>query len=181
MGKFGITPTKDADYSINFHYVNRDKVNPPSIDSVKVFTSTPAFSHFFRYPFYDDWGIDLNAEQKLTSWMTCKAKLFYHNHVDELQSYSDETFMKAIALSNYQDYIVGGTLITEFKPVAWNAIRLSFNYKGDSHKQRDDLNYPFENFFSFTGSAGIEDEVTLSKNFSIVVGGSYRSPTPTGT
>jgi outer membrane receptor protein involved in Fe transport len=171
--KFGFTPTKDSDYSINFHYINRDKGNPPSLDSVTVFTSKPAFSNFFRFPSYDDWGIDLSGEQRVNNWLTFKAKLFYHNHVDELQSYSDETFLDSIALSKYQDYIIGGSLVTELRPVNWNTVRIALNYKGDSHKQRDDSYLPFENFFSWTGSVGVEDEITYWKNFSIVAGGSF--------
>lgn len=171
--KFGYTPTKDSEYAINFHYVNRDKGNPPSLDSVKVFTSPPAFSNFFRFPSYDDWGIDLSGEQRVNNWLTVKAKLFYHNHVDELQSFADETFLQSIALSKYQDYIIGGSMVTELRPVKWNTMRFSLNYKGDSHKQRDDSYQSFENFFAWTGSVGVEDEITYWKNFSVVVGGSF--------
>lgn len=168
--KFGITPTKDSDYSVNFHYISRDKGNPPGLDSVKV---NSTFSNFFRFPTYNDWGVDLSGEQKATEWMTFKGKVFYHNHVDELASYRDETFTDQIALSKWNDYIIGGSLVTELKPVAWNTVRIALNYKGDSHKQRDVVSDPFANFFSWTGSVGIEDEITYWKNFSIVAGGSY--------
>jgi len=171
--KFGYTPTKDGEYSINFHYINRDKGNPPSLDEVRVFTTNPKFSNFFRFPSYDDWGIDLSAEQRINPWMTVKGKLFYHNHVDELQSFSDETFLEAIALSKYQDYIIGGSMVTELVPVKWNTVRISLNYKGDSHKQRDDSYQSFENFFAWTGSVGIEDEINYWKNLKLVVGGSF--------
>lgn len=171
--KFGVTPTSNADYSINFHYVSRDKGNPPSLDSIRVFPDPPAFSNFFRFPTYNDWGIDLSGEQRVTAWYAFKGKLYYHNHVDELRSYSDKTFMRAIALSPYHDYIIGGSLVNEFKPVDWNAIRISLNYKGDSHKQREDIYQQYENFFSFTGSVGLEDEITYWNNFKIVFGGSY--------
>ena len=171
--KFGFTPTKDADYSVNFHYVDREKGNSPSLDAVTVFPNQPAFSNFFRFPTYNDWGVDLSGEQKVNNWLTLKAKLFYHNHVDELESWSDETFTDSIALSKYQDYIIGGSLITELKPVAWNTVRIALNYKGDSHKQRDVDYLPFENYYSWTGSVGIEDEISYWKNFAIVAGGSY--------
>lgn len=171
--KFGYMPTKDGEYSVNFHYINRDKGNPPGLDEVRVFTSPPAFSNFFRFPSYDDWGIDLNAEQKITPWMTVKAKLFYHNHVDELQSFSDETFLSAIALSKYQDYIIGGAMVTELKPVKWNTLSFSLHYKGDSHKERADAYQSFTNFFAWTGSVGVQDDITYWKNFKITLGGSF--------
>jgi outer membrane receptor protein involved in Fe transport len=171
--KFGITPSEGSEYSINFNYTTREQGNPPSIDSVRLSPNRPAFSNFFRFNQYDDWNIDLSGQQKLGDKVTMKGKLFYHNHVDGLDSYSNENFTNIIARSNYYDYMIGGSLITEWKPVTWNTVRFVFNYRGDSHKQRDDDYLPFENNFAFTGSTGIEDEITVTKDFSVVVGGSY--------
>jgi len=171
--KFGITPSEGSEYSLNFNYTMKDHGNPSSLDSVRVMPNRPAFANFFRYNQYDDWNIDLSGQQKLGEKVTLKGKLFYHNHVDGLDSYSDETYSKIIARSNYYDYMIGGSLITEWKPVSWNTARFVFNYRGDSHKQRDDNYLPFETFWAFTGSTGIEDEITIAKNFSVIVGGSY--------
>ncbi|MDD3293893.1 MAG: TonB-dependent receptor [Geobacteraceae bacterium] len=171
--KFGITPSEGSEYSLNFNYTMKDHGNPPSLDSVRVMPNRPAFANFFRYNQYDDWNIDLSGQQKLGDKVTLKGKLFYHNHVDGLDSYSDETFSKIISRSNYHDYMIGGSLITEWKPVSWNTARFVFNYRGDSHKQRDDNYLPYETYWAFTGSTGIEDEITIAKNFSVIVGGSY--------
>jgi outer membrane receptor protein involved in Fe transport len=126
-----------------------------------------------RFKEYNDWGLDLSGQQKITDRFSLKGKVYYHNHVDELVSYSDQTYSKDIATSRYEDYLVGGYLIGELKPVDWNTIRGSFNYRGDSHKQRDDDYLPYEKFFSWTGSAGIEDEIYFTKKFSAVIGASY--------
>jgi iron complex outermembrane recepter protein len=172
--KFGIEPSANSEYFVNFHYISREKGIPPSVREVRIPSlNRPAFSNFYRFPTYDDWGIDLSGQQKVNDKLALKGKLFYHNHVDELASYPDQNFSNVIATSKFQDYMIGGSLITEFKPVQWNTMRLALNYRGDSHKQRDDVYLPFENFFSFTGSVGIEDEMQLAKNFSLVVGGSY--------
>jgi len=171
--KFGITPSEGSEYSLNFNYTTREQGNPSSIDSVRLFPNRPAFSNFFRFNQYDDWNIDLSGQQKLGDKVIMKGKLFYHNHVDGLDSYSNENFTNIISRSNYYDYMIGGSLITEWKPVTWNTVRFVFNYRGDSHKQRDDNYLPFENNFAFTGSTGIEDEITITKDFSVVVGGSY--------
>lgn len=171
--KFGIEPTAGSEYFINFNYTAKDHGNPSSLDSVRVNTRRPAFANFFRFNQYDDWGIDLSGQQKLGEKWTLKGKLFYHNHVDGLDSYSNENFTTIIARSNYYDYMLGGSLIAEWRPVNWNTVRFVLNYRGDSHKQRDDNYLPFENFFALTGSTGVEDEITFNKNFSVVVGGSY--------
>lgn len=171
--KFGIEPSTGSEYFINLSYISRDYGLPPSTDSVNVFTSRPYFSNFFRYNRYDDLGIDLSGQQKLGDKVTLKGKVFYHNHVDGMQSYADQTYLNPNAYSNYYDFMIGGSLIAEFRTAPRNALRLFFNYRGDSHKQRDDTYLPFEHYFSWTGSTGFEDEVTVTKNFSVVLGASY--------
>ena len=89
--KAGIEP-EGGEYYINFHYIDRDKGYPPKVDAVTVFLDRPAFSHFAELPLYKDWGIDLSGQQKIIDELTLKAKLFYHNHVDDFESYSDYTF-----------------------------------------------------------------------------------------
>lgn len=171
--KFGIEPSKGSEYYVNLSYISRNYGMPPSTSSVNVFTTRPHFSNFFRFNRYDDWGIDLSGQQKIGERVTLKGKVFYHNHVDGLQSYPDQSYTNPFAYSNYYDYMIGGSLIAQIQAATWNTVRLAFNYRGDSHQQRDDIYLPFESFFSWTGSAGIEDEMTLARNFSIVVGASY--------
>ena len=146
---------------------------PPSTISENVFTSRPAFSGFARITRYDDWGIDLSGQQKVVDALTLKAKLFYHNHVDDYTSFSDQTYSEEIAVSRYKDYLLGGSLTTDIKPVDWDILRLGFNYRGDSHKERDDTYLPFAESFSYTGSVSVENEFNLVKNLSMVAGVGY--------
>jgi outer membrane receptor protein involved in Fe transport len=171
--KFGVEPSAGSEYFINFHYIAKGKGLPPSTESVRVITSRPAFSNFFRFDKYNDWGVDLSGQQKVTDRLSLKGKLYYHDHIDELVSFSDQNYSQRIAVSRYEDYLVGGYLTAEYKPVDWNTARASVSYRGDSHKQRDDAYLPFEDYFSYTGSVGIEDEIRFSKNLSVVVGASY--------
>lgn len=171
--KFGIEPSAGSEYYLNFHYTNRDKPIPSNVISVMRMTARPAFTNFFSFNRYDDWGLDLSGQQKLGDKVTMKGKLFYHNHADAMDSYSDWNYNNLVARSAYYDYMIGGSLITEWRPVSWNKVSLALNYRGDSHKERADNYLPFENYFAWTGSVGVEDEVTISKNFSVVVGGSY--------
>src|SRR4030043_1912329 len=171
--KAGIEPDSGSEYYINFHYLSREKGNPPSTEEVQVLPDRPSFSQFARITRYDDWGVDLSGQQKIVEQLIMKAKLFYHNHIDDYTSYSDQTFDEEIAVSRYKDYLTGGAITTDFKPVKWDIIRLSFNYRGDSHKERDDTYLPFAESFSYTGSTGLENEFTLIKNLSLIAGASY--------
>ena len=172
--KVGIEP-KDGEYYLNFHYINREKGFPPSVGgSETIFPDRPAFSTAFaRATRYDDWGIDLSGQQKIIEPLILKGKLFYHNHVDDYTSYSDKEYKDEIAVSRYKDYLIGGSIIGDYRPVDWDIVRLSLNYRGDSHKERDDDYLPFAESFSYTGSIGLENEFNQLKNFSLVVGTSF--------
>jgi iron complex outermembrane receptor protein len=171
--KFGMEPNPNSEYYLNFHYISKEKGVPPSTDSETVFTQRPAFSTFARIPKYDDWGIDLSGQQKVLDQLSLKAKLFYHNHVDDYASYPDWHYNDTIAVSRYKDYLIGGILSADFRPVDWNILRFAFNYRGDSHKERDDTYLPFAEDFSYTGSVALENEFNKVKNLSVVVGASY--------
>lgn len=177
--KIGIEPTPGSEYSINFRYITRDKGNTIPVTSTQampqenVFLNRPAFTPWFRFSKYDDLAVDFSGQQKLGDKVTLKGKLYYHKHEDDLDSYTDPSFNVFASRSSYRDYNIGGSLVTEFRPVPWDALRLSFHYIGDSHQERADTYLPYEKYFSFTGSAGLENEITYWKNFSLVFGGSF--------
>ncbi|HMK66065.1 MAG TPA: TonB-dependent receptor [Thermodesulfobacteriota bacterium] len=171
--KFGLEPQKGSAYFVNLHFLAKDKGAPASTDTDTITLTRPAFSQFARIPMYQDWGIDLDGKQKITDQLTLKAKFFYHNHVDDYTSYSDQFYRTAIALSTYQDYFLGGSFFVDYQASSWDILRMSMHYKGDSHKERSDAYLPYAESFSYTGSWGLENEFNGVKNLSIVAGISY--------
>jgi len=171
--KFGIEPKEGSAYYVNIHYLDRDKAWSPSTDTIRYFNSRPYFTNFAKIPDYIDWGIDLDARQKIHDKVTLKAKLFYHNHKDSLDSYTDQNYAIQLAHSSYKDYIAGGSFFADFQPVDWNILRFAVHYKKDNHKERADAYLPFEESASYTGSVGLENEFNLVKNLSVVAGVSY--------
>jgi outer membrane receptor protein involved in Fe transport len=170
--KVGIEP-EGGEYFLNFHYIDKEKAYPPHVSAVRVITFRPAFSHFAELPKYADWGLDLSGQQKIIDELTLKAKLFYHNHMDDFESYSDYNFNDKIAISRFKDYIIGGSLAADFRPVKWDILRAVFQYRKDSHEQRDDDYLPFEERLSLSGSVALENEFNKIKNLSVVIGASY--------
>lgn len=169
--KVGLEPSDNTEVYLNFHYIQTEKGDPPNVDRVNVF---PDFTQFDRITAYDDWGMDLSAEHAFSDRFSLQTKLYYHDHSDEYQSYSDQTYTEPVALSTYNDYIIGGMLLGDYKPVEWDTLRFSFHYKGDSHEQRDLETLPFAESFAYTGSVGLENETRLlDDKLSIVAGISY--------
>ena len=174
--KVGVEPTPGSEYYLNFHYIERYKESPAPLGSIftnSVFQDRPMFSQFAQMPKYDNWGIDLSGQQKLGERVTLKAKLFYHHHVDDYVSYYDEYYDKPIAVSRYKDGTLGGSLLSDIKIATIDTLRFSFNYRRDSHKERDDEYLPFNESVSYTGSLGLENELNLTKDLSIVGGLGY--------
>ncbi len=170
--KIGLEPSEDTEIYANFHYISTEKGDPPNIDRVRVFPGD--FSQFDRIESYDDWGIDLSGRHRFTDQLGLQARLFYHDHTDTYASYDDETYTNQFALSEYDDYIIGGMVMADFRPVDWDTVKFVINYRGDSHKQRDFEHLPFAYSFAYTGSMGVENESLLSDNrLAIVAGVSY--------
>jgi outer membrane receptor protein involved in Fe transport len=171
--KVGIEPNPGSEFYVNSYYISKEKGTPPSTINERVMTSFPAFSQLNRITKYDDWGIDLSGQQKAFNPLTFKGKLFYHHHTDDYTSFSDPNYTAPLSVSRFKDYYAGGILLADVRPLDWDIIRLSFHYKGDSHKERADESLPFQENFSYTGSIGLENEFNLISNLSIVAGASY--------
>ncbi|MGV8038582.1 MAG: TonB-dependent receptor plug domain-containing protein [Thermoanaerobaculaceae bacterium] len=171
--KVGVENGPDSAYWVNLHYLDMTKGMPPATDTVSVFLSKPQFSQFARMPDYRDRGVDVDLKQRLSRNLVLKGKLFHHDHQDNYDSYTDDTYTQKMARSTFKDYLTGGTILLESPFGPKNTARLSLNYKTDSHRERDDTYLPFAETQSYTGSVGIEDEMTLSASTRAVVGVSY--------
>jgi iron complex outermembrane recepter protein len=171
--KIGYETSPDSQYFANLHYSSTEKGVPPSLEQETVFTTRPAFSGFVRFPKYQDWGIDLSGRQKVSEPLTLQGTAFYHRHVDDYASYFDQTYSERIAVSRFQDYLLGGMLLADYRPVEWNTLRAAFHYKTDFHEDRDDVYLPFAESRSYTGSVGLENEFKAVRNLLLVGGISY--------
>lgn len=171
--KVGIEPTDSSEYYLNFHYITREKDVPspvgPNIMN-QVFLNAPAFSQFVKIPTYDNWGIDASGQQKIGDRVTLKGKLFYHDHTDKYNSYSDQTYNRIIARSQYKDNTTGGSLLSDINLASFDTLRFAFRFQKDTHKERADEYLPYAESSSYTGSLALENEWTPIKNLSVTAG-----------
>lgn len=170
--KIGVEPTENSEYYVNFHYISRERGGPASQfdDANRVMTT---FSQLFRWPRYDNWGIDMSGQQKMNERVTFKGKLFYHDHFDNMDSYTYPDYTGKYATGAYKDNMLGGSLLSDIKLVEADTLRLAYNFRRDEHKERDFAGTHFREAVSYTGSLAIENEFNPLKNFSIVAGLGY--------
>ncbi|MFH1034374.1 MAG: TonB-dependent receptor [Pseudomonadota bacterium] len=171
--KMGVELDQDNEYYLSSYFVDSTWGFPPSTVSENVFSSRPAFSGFARMDKYQDWGLDLSGKQKVSESVTLRGKVFYHDHLDDYASYSDQTYSNKIAVSRFKDYFAGAAGFADWKICSVDTLRFALHYRGDSHQERADEYLPFTEAFSYTGSAAAENEWRPSKALSLVAGVSY--------
>ncbi|MCX5832745.1 MAG: TonB-dependent receptor [Deltaproteobacteria bacterium] len=173
--KVGVEPTKGSEYYVNFHYITTERGAPASIldDSNRVFTARPAFSQLSRMPRDDNWGMDLSGQQQIGGRFTVKGKLFYHEHVDDYDSFRNPDYSGFLSTSRYQDNMLGASLMSDIKLAKTDTLKFSAHYRRDQHEERADAYLPLQEADSYTGSLGVENEYNPTKNLSLVAGVSY--------
>jgi iron complex outermembrane receptor protein len=171
--RLGWEPTDKGEYFVNLSWLSAERGMPPNINSEQVFTTRPAFAQLSRWGKYDDLGFDLSGKQQIGERLTLKGKLFYHDHQDDYVSYNDLSYSKVTAVSTYHDYFVGGNLVVDYLMAEGHNLGAALHYKGDSHKERDDVYLPFAETFSYTGSAAGEYRFTGLPGLMLVGGASY--------
>jgi outer membrane receptor protein involved in Fe transport len=122
---------------------------------------------------YRDWGLDLSGEQRLNDLIKLRGKLFYHNHVDVLDAYSDLNYNNMISGSRWQDYVVGGALFADLDLHPKDVLRFALHYAQDLHSRRDDDYLPYADSVADTGSVAVENEWKPHQNMVVVAGFSY--------
>lgn len=120
-----------------------------------------AFSTFGRYDSYEDMGIDFGGKVKTNDWLTVRAMAFYHEHEDDYVSYEDWTLNKALATSTWDDKSYGASIFTDMDLEQYGNLSLSAQYREDEHKQRGDVDYPWNDSNSSILTFAAEDTVTF--------------------
>jgi len=169
-GRVGVTPTEKNAFYLSAFYTSSNYGIPVSDEQAFI---KHGFSDMAEVEDYADWGFDFNGSQEITEYLKLRALLYYHNHQDEYQSYSDPEHDTKLDKSKYKDYIVGGSLFADIEPVEWDTLRLAFHYSGNSHKDRKAEDENYAEFFSYIGSVGIENELNYGEFPTLVVGASY--------
>jgi iron complex outermembrane receptor protein len=171
--KVGLDLAPESQYFLSAYYMDSSWGFPVNTVEERVFTSRPAFSTFARMDKYEDWGLDLSGEQRLSSSFKLRGKLFYHYHLDDYTSFSDQTYSKVIAVSRFKDYFAGGALYGDWQLHPADTLRFAAHFRQDSHQERADTYLPFTEALSYTGSLALENEWKPFAGFALVAGVSY--------
>jgi len=168
--RVGLTPSANSEYFITFHSIQSDYGNPPATNEYRLKPKGEIFSTLSRFDKYDDWGIDFSGRHDFSEDFTLRGKLFYHDHVDEYESYDSAAYDKILAVSKWEDDIIGGNLITDFSLADWHKGHVSAHYRSDHHRARGADDLPFNESDSHVGSVGTEQEWISGFGLSVFAG-----------
>lgn len=173
--RLGYAPTDKAELYASLYRYEMERGRLFSDNHNKRFfenSKGAAFSTFGRYDSYEDIGVDLGGKYQANDWMTLRAMAFYHQHEDDYVSYEDWTMETAMATSTWDDDSAGVSLFTDMELEKLGTLSLTAQYREDTHKQRGDYHFPWQESESSITTLAAEDTYIFS-SFTAVFGISY--------
>ena len=167
--KLGWEPTDDTSVFLTFDYHNNAKGIP-----VRTWT----FSD------WEQWTLGLVGETRATDWLKLKGRVYYMDFADTIH----ETATAASGLlgkkyhqfidSSYDNYTAGSEVQAFINAGQHNYLKFGLNYTLDHHEQKEIPigSSSWEDTGTFeaqTYSLSAEDEISVNKWLSLVVGASY--------
>ncbi|PIE56376.1 MAG: TonB-dependent receptor [Desulfobulbus propionicus] len=173
--RLGYAATDEAELYASLYHFNMERGRLFSDNYNKRFfegKKGAAFSTFGRYDMYEDSGIDLNGRYQILDWLTLRAMTFYHQHQDDYISYEDWTMETPMATSTWDDDSAGISLFTDMVLDTWGNLSLTAQYRKDSHRQRGDVHFPWQESEADITTLAAEETLFFG-NLSVVAGLSY--------
>jgi iron complex outermembrane receptor protein len=170
--KTGITPSKEDEYSINYIFAHGSKGNP-------VYTGSDSNTkiRFWRWPIWDKQSIYYISRTTIGSRAVLKARLYYDQFSNKLNSYDDNSYTTQVKKSSfssfYNDNTFGGNAELSTRLSSNNNLNLSVHLKNDNHREYAG-NDPVSRFADNTFSAGADD-IHKTGRLDIISGLSYSS------
>lgn len=169
--KLGFTPADGHEYALSYYKQKGKKETPPYAG-----TASTETIRYWQWPYWDMEGIHFNSRTPLGDKSYAKARVYYDQYQNSLNSYDDAAYStmkkKSSFMSQYDDYTYGGSLELGTSLVPRNLLKVAGHYKMDVHKEHN-LPDPFQRFEERIYSIGAEDTITITDKLHAILGLSY--------
>ena len=167
--KLGIEPADGQRFTVSLNYIDNEEGLP--------YSTTSSSPRYWRFSEWKKWNLAFMEQVKLTPEVSVRGRLFYDKYDNVLESYDDASFSTQTGsyafTSTYDDYGVGGSIHPTVSCGDRHLFRGAVHFKHDVHKEQPDTGEMWENYKADTYSFGLEDEIGLRENLSLVLGGSF--------
>ena len=171
-GKFAFTPADGHEYAVGYQNLHGQKGVPPYTGSDPTQTA-----RFWQWPYWDKESVYLATRTPIGDKSYVKGRFYYDWYNNSLYSYDNATYTTMKKPSSFQswydDHTWGGSLEGGTTLIPMNTVKMAVHYKRDYHQEHNAINYPAQNYETYTFSTGLEDTFQFTKRFYSIVGISY--------
>ena len=149
----------------DLNYLENERGIPPHVSEDR--------PRYWRFLTWRKNNLKLSLKHILFDGLELRGSVYYDLYYNILDSYDDATYstqeQKYSFHSTFDDYSLGASFLGDY---SWGKshIRLGLNLKKDVHRSQADEFEPWEKYEAANYSLGIEDEINLRHDISLVLG-----------
>ncbi len=169
--KIGYLSSPGQEFTLNYHYQNNAKGNPPYSGS-----DEKQSVRFWQWPVWERHSLYFISKNRINTNNDLKASLYADKFYNVMESYDDQLYTtqnkKYAFTSIYNDRNVGGNVILSNTSIADNRLNFSIQLNRNEHKSHNEGSPQLTNS-DFVWSIGLDDRYTINKKWSLTGGLSY--------
>ena len=130
---------------------------------------------YWRFPNWERYSATLSGEWKMKSSLVLKSVLFADAYNDRLINYlnADMANDQIDYDSLLENFTLGGLIHGEYRPAPKHLLLAGIQFRQDQMNKKPDLDAPWDNHFSLTGSLFLQDDFQPWKNTTLTLGIGY--------
>lgn len=175
--KVAYTPNSKSEYALSYIYQHGKKGTPPYSGS-DTLNSQLRSPRFWQWPSWDKQSLYFISNTTIDSSQYIKTRFYYDKFKNQLNSYDDATYTKISRpyafKSFYNDYTFGGIVEYGRSLSRIDNIKATIQYKQDVHREHNE-GEPERTMSDRTFTAGLENELKLSSQFTLLTGLSFNN------
>jgi outer membrane cobalamin receptor len=156
-------PTSGSEIMVNGGYYHSEYGMPPDLFGKP---------RYWRFPTWDRYTLNAGGFTALGERSSLRFRAFYVWYDNSLDFFNDQAMTLRQSRSTFDNADYGVFGIGDFYLSSWNSLKLSVYYQGDKVRTQDDINLPWTNFDQATFSGGLEDHITLTRKWRVILGAS---------
>lgn len=149
----------------DFNLIDSKKGIPPHVAEDR--------PRYWRFPVWRKNEVKISLKHILFSELELRGSVYYDLYKNTLDSYDDSTYTtqdkKYSFHSTFDDYSIGANFFGDLSK-GINHLRIGLNLKKDVHRSQANYYEPWEKYEAANYSLGLENEISINKNTSLVIG-----------
>ena len=166
--KAGITPSAGGEFFIAYNRIDGEWGMPLRVSDFR--------PRYWRYTAWEKDTIYGVGDFQIGK-IDMRTRLFYDQGHNVLDSYDDDSYTTQTRRyafhSTYEESSYGGSLTLSHHGLEKHLPSLAFHYREDTHKQQSDYGADWGKYSSETWSVGLEDQLQLTNDITLLAGIGY--------